>query len=330
MGRNLINVDKKYFCDEVIDDFLVTERVKRALMSELEVLVRFEKICNDLGITYYASWGTLLGAIRHGGFIPWDDDIDIFMMRKDYNILKEYAQKGPLPDGLLMIDDTMVNNFNNLTARVVNGDSIVISQEYLKMYHGCPYVTGLDIDVLDKKAPNRADDELQTMLIDSVLKLALYFRAHDDMMTESGQSFTSEEDVLDTIKAVENACGVKVNRNENLFLQMHILKDKLSQMYENTPSDTLQVLGVRVAKNLNAAQFKTDLFSQSLRIPFGPVSINVPIGYHEILKQMYGNDYLIPANRKAAHDYPFFLVQEPTLEELLESIGMTRKDLGIA
>lgn len=56
-------------------------------MTSLNVLIEVDQICKDLGLRYFLMYGTLIGAIRHKGFIPWDDDLDIGMPRKDFDQL---------------------------------------------------------------------------------------------------------------------------------------------------------------------------------------------------------------------------------------------------
>lgn len=66
----------------------------RKLQMELyDILVEFDRICRGLDLPYYLAYGTLLGSIRHQGFIPWDDDVDVWMMRKDYEAFCRCCQK---------------------------------------------------------------------------------------------------------------------------------------------------------------------------------------------------------------------------------------------
>ena len=65
---------------------------------ELEILKYFRYLCAKHGLRYFITAGTLLGAVRHGGFIPWDDDIDVVMPRKDYNRLAKIMRSCPDAD----------------------------------------------------------------------------------------------------------------------------------------------------------------------------------------------------------------------------------------
>lgn len=84
MRRKYASISRRIFEDEVRDGFYVPSMIKRAWATELDVLDEVDRICRKYNITYYAEWGTLLGAIRHAGYVPWDDDLDIGMRREDY------------------------------------------------------------------------------------------------------------------------------------------------------------------------------------------------------------------------------------------------------
>lgn len=78
---------------EVICDYLVTEEMKKVWKVQLELLEKFIEVCDKHELDYSLTAGSLLGAVRHKGFIPWDDDIDVAMLRDDYNKLLKIADK---------------------------------------------------------------------------------------------------------------------------------------------------------------------------------------------------------------------------------------------
>ena len=77
--------DESFIKEEVRCDFFVSEKRKKVWYVELELLRKFDEVCKKYNLTYFVEYGTLLGAVRHNGFIPWDDDIDII---KGINIYK--------------------------------------------------------------------------------------------------------------------------------------------------------------------------------------------------------------------------------------------------
>ena len=75
--------------------------LRKAQMREVAILQEVDKICRKHDIKYWIDFGTLLGAVRHGGFIPWDDDLDISMLSSDYQKFMEVAPQ-ELPDWLFL------------------------------------------------------------------------------------------------------------------------------------------------------------------------------------------------------------------------------------
>ncbi len=75
-----------FFKEEVRCDFLVTTERKKLWAVEIDLLMQFDKVCRKYGLKYCLLFGSLLGAVRHRGFVPWDDDMDVVMPRRDYEI----------------------------------------------------------------------------------------------------------------------------------------------------------------------------------------------------------------------------------------------------
>lgn len=109
-------------------------------MRILDIIVAIDKVCSEHGLRYYLWAGTMLGAVRHAGFIPWDDDLDIAMPRKDYETLMAHAKEwipAPFEAKCAEIDPTYSGAF----AKVVDSSTTLIEREH----YG--YLAGIYLDV---------------------------------------------------------------------------------------------------------------------------------------------------------------------------------------
>ena len=77
--------DRDFFREEERCGYLITEKMKRVWAVQLAMVDEVERICRKYGLRYFADSGTLIGAVRDRGYIPWDDDIDLAMLREDYD-----------------------------------------------------------------------------------------------------------------------------------------------------------------------------------------------------------------------------------------------------
>lgn len=127
---------------------LTQEQLRKLQLTELELLVEFDRICRKNNIHYILGYGTLLGAVRHNGFIPWDDDVDVFLMRDEYNKFCEACKTDLNTEKFFLQNWETDKNFNSGYAKLRRNDTqyVRVGQERMK-YHNGIYI---DIMVFDK------------------------------------------------------------------------------------------------------------------------------------------------------------------------------------
>jgi len=300
--------DNKYFEDEVRDGFYVTSDMKHAWAAQLEILADVDKVCRLNNIEYFAEWGTLLGAVRHHGYIPWDDDMDICMKRQDYNKFLQIAER-EMPEGYKLFNINSDNDNDNMLTRVINGRTIDFSKEHLAKYNGFPFVAGIDIFPLDFIAPNKEEDDFQCEIIDIVNSVAKYIRKIQESNIEITEDIAKE--IEQHIEQVEQLCGVCIDRNNDIVQQLNILVDRLCSLYSENEAEYLTIMTMWQAKR--KYKFPKRYYQKSVRIPFENMDIPVPYAYDEILKKKYGN-YMKLVHTWDSHDYPFYERQVKILE----------------
>lgn len=128
------------------------EILKKLQMTELEILKDFDKLCEKYGLEYFLEGGTLLGAVRHGGFIPWDDDIDVLMPRADYEKLLALYQKNCLEGYYFQCIETDKNYWNFFGKIRKEGTLFVTKEEKDIQTHQGVFIDIFPIDPVKKKS----------------------------------------------------------------------------------------------------------------------------------------------------------------------------------
>lgn len=135
----------------------IDELLPEVKKIELEILCVIDEFCKKNNICYSLAYGTLIGAIRHKGFIPWDDDIDLWMPRSDYNRFIELWLKDPV-EGYILQNTDLESDFNQNFTKIRKDNSAFIQSEEEKQrcYHKGIFV---DIFPLDRVAKTKAGCE---------------------------------------------------------------------------------------------------------------------------------------------------------------------------
>ena len=144
----MLELDDNYFKEEERCGFKISSMMKRVWAVEMDVLTEIDRICKEYGLTYYAAFGTMLGAVRHNGFVPWDDDIDIYMLRPDYQALMKVLSD-ELPQGYYNSSSYSDSTHMQPLTSVMNTKYIITDVSERKKFYGCPYICGVDIFPLD-------------------------------------------------------------------------------------------------------------------------------------------------------------------------------------
>lgn len=123
---------------------MVSYDIRRLQLTQLDMLKDIHKICEENNINYFIAYGTLLGAVRHKGFIPWDDDIDIVMFSNDYNRFLDIC-KTKLPKKYFLQNDETDPEYPRMWSKIRINNTCNMEKEYRRLY----IHYGIDMDIFE-------------------------------------------------------------------------------------------------------------------------------------------------------------------------------------
>lgn len=308
-----MNISKTFLKEEVRCGFVVPTPIKQFWAVELEVLKEIDRVCKLHDIQYFADWGTLLGAVRHGGFIPWDDDIDIVMKREDYTKFINIAQKDMKPGfAVRTYRDQPVGKMQFL-GNVVNSNYACFEAEHMRKYYNYPFIGCVDVFVLDYVYRDPEKEKRRDELCFYLLGLA-------DMVLFNKNSDQQIDVVIKRIKDKWQLDIRKMDDPVEMGRYIYGIIDEQLAIVNEEDSDYLCQLVPCGIKGMGK-YYPKELFSKSISIPFEEIEISVPLDFDRMLRQKYGN-YFIFDFSGGAHDYPCFEMQK---KDFYNSLGMEPK-----
>lgn len=267
-----------YLCLCIIAIMMDIKDIKKEWNATiLDILKAFMKICKDNGLTYYCCAGTAIGAVRHHGIIPWDDDIDVIMPRPDYDRLLEIAKAADFGEYEIITpydDETYPLYFSKLS----NRNTTLIEDRQI------PCVIGLYVDIFPLDA---TDDDVAKAkrLKDRYTKIINRLNAvstHNTFGEYLSLLKKKEEWGRFAIKTLAFFCRSAVRRH--LIRQM----DRLSHLYDYDKAKNVQVY---TGSYGHREVFPKAWLGKGKEFPFEDTTVLLPECYDEYLRHFF-NDYM--------------------------------------
>lgn len=304
-----INIDypAEFLDSEIRCDYEISTKMKKIWLIELDLLSELKRVCLKYGLEYYADSGTLIGAVRHQGFIPWDDDIDIVMKRDDYKKLQEIASEEFNEPYFLQCaysDEHCLRGYSRLR----NSDSTAIGRSDL--YSGTNHGVFIDIFPLDNVPDDLTERE---KWLKKIRKTYAVIRSTRYLDLDNS---SVKKKLKKPFKIVVDAI-LRVYGYDRYFKKY----EQLCSRYNSEDTKYMSYVAYSLGKTKHIWEKKC--FDSVEVMPFEFTDINVPVGYDSRLRTEYG-DYMEIVHQSTRHGE---LVCEPDIPYKIFEKSNSRKEL---
>lgn len=267
-----------FFKEEIRNDYVVTVQNKKIWAVELDLLNEFIRVCRKHDIKFFAAGGTILGAVRHKGFIPWDDDIDLMMFRDEYNHLCKIATKEFKHPYFFQTEETDSGSYRG-HAQLRNSKTTGILREELYQKRSINQGIFIDIFPLDV-APDDYNERQE------------FYKELRHIRQMMGQYISLCFPFKFRFR--KNIYCLFINIFRHLTTSSFNARQK-ANFYYRQYEQTLQAQN-KNSETVFMAPFAAERFTykksdlmECVSMPFEMLTIPVPANFDEILRQTYGN-----------------------------------------
>lgn len=275
----------------------------------LEVLKYVLDFCDKNNIRYYGCAGTVIGAVRHNGIIPWDDDIDLMMPRKDYEtFIRKFSAIKDCPCGI--VTPNINSDYYLMYAKVYDNSCTLLERKDLRCIIG-PFVDVFPIDgcPADSKVAESMFNEYR-MYLDRWNLIVKYWGVRDYFYY-----FRTLQWRYLLRHALYHVFKRKLKKT--LLSKIRALEGK----YDYNESE--YVITWCGQNAFNREYHKSSWLEDGVKVKFGDIDLNIPTNYDAYLKCMYG-DYmkLPPEEDRVSHHYVAYLNmnERETIKEVIKKI----------
>lgn len=288
-----LDIPKGFLDEEERCGFIVTQKRKEVWAVELDLLNELDRVCKQNNLKYALDGGTLLGVIRHKGFIPWDDDIDVVMLRDDYNKLCEIANDSFNDPYFFQTEYTDPGSFRK-HAQIRNSNTTGILKSELKA--NLKINQGIFIDIFPVDIVSDDEDKLREQVkklkklqstFSKYIQYKLCYHEPENKIKalakriykQTIQNSLNYEKALDAYKQFEKECGAFNNIKNAKFGSLISFDLESIDKYKRV---------------LDSWQDISYFDFEFLKLP-------VTSDYKFVLEHEYGKDYMTPIKADSCH-----------------------------
>ena len=281
----MIDLPESFYAEEIRCGYTIPSEMKKVWAVQLDLIKELLRVCDKHALRIWVESGTLLGTIRHKGYIPWDDDIDMIMFREDYDALLKLAPyEFHSPYFFQCAYTEKVPYLRGHAQLRMDGTAAILPNDVSQDFHQGIFI---DIFVLDDIPDNEASFSQKIIQANKYLSLA----SSNKMPIWAPKLKTTLHRAL-----------------RRLYCHSHSFLDIFSK-YESILRGEMGTTQSKLVANIGFWQ-KEDLvrsksvqkswYEETLFMPFEGLLVPVPTGYDQILTCQYG-DYMTPRQTSTYH-----------------------------